>query len=170
MIGVSRYGGDAATAEVIVASTRAAAGEYEDRSGALAVDWLRSQGFDTPDAAIVSDGDMPAHLGAKLADPAGLPRVLLTTGGTGLAADDRTVETVRPYLDKELPGIMSEFFRIGAQKVPTAVLSGGVAGTVGRTFVMTLPGSVGGVKDGLAVLEPVIGHLVAMLEGRTNHE
>lgn len=159
-----------ADALVVVASTRAAAGEYADRSGALAVDWLREQGFDTPDAVIVADREMPAYLGEMLADPASLPRVLLTTGGTGLAADDRTVETVRPYLDKELPGVMQEFFRVGAEHVPTAVLSGGVAGTVGRTFVMTLPGSIGGVKDGITVLKPLIGHIVNMLEGRTNHE
>lgn len=162
--------GSQGTAEVIVASTRAASGEYEDRSGALAVAWLRDRGFEVPAAIIVADKDMPGYLGQRLADPARLPRILLTTGGTGLAADDRTVETVRPYLDKELPGVMMEFFRRGAQSVPTAVLSGGVAGTVGRTFVMTLPGSTGGVKDGLAVLEPLIEHIVAMLEGNTNHD
>lgn len=162
--------GNQGTAEVIVASTRAASGEYEDHSGALAVAWLRDRGFDVPEATIVADKDIPGYLGQRLADPARLPRILLTTGGTGLAADDRTVETVRPYLDKELPGVMMEFFRRGALSVPTAVLSGGVAGTVGRTFIMTLPGSTGGVKDGLAVLEPLLDHIVAMLEGNTNHE
>ena len=155
---------------VIVASTRAAAGEYDDTSGALAVEWLREQGFATPEPRIVADGDIPSVLGNLLSQPETLPRVVLTTGGTGLAADDRTVETVRPLLDKELPGVMMEFFRRGAEKVPTAVLSGGVAGTVGHTFVMTLPGSRGGVADGIAVLEPLIGHIVALLEGRIAHE
>lgn len=155
---------------VVVASTRAATGQYEDSSGALAVSWLRERGFSVSDAVLVADGDIPGYLQDLFADREALPRVVLTTGGTGLAADDNTVETVRPLLDKELPGVMMEFYRRGAQNVPTAVLSGGVAGTIGRTFVMTLPGSRGGVKDGLAVLEPLIRHIVALLEGRTAHE
>ena len=158
------------TALVIVASTRAAEGVYEDTSGALAVQWLRQQGFDTPDPHIIADRDVPAYLETFLADRDSLPQVILTSGGTGLSADDQTVAAVRPHLDKELPGIMMQFFQTGVQKVPTAVLSGGVAGTIGSTFIMTLPGSRGGVKDGLAVLEPLIHHIVALLEGESSHE
>ncbi|MEL4154069.1 MogA/MoaB family molybdenum cofactor biosynthesis protein [Corynebacterium bovis] len=155
---------------VVVASTRAAAGVYRDTSGALAVEWLRSRGFTTPDAVVVPDADIPRHLGDLLSRPDDLPRVLLTTGGTGPADDDLTVGAVRPHLDREFPGVMAEFWRRGAESVPTAVLSGGVAGTVGRTFVMTLPGSRGGVRDGIAVLDPLIDHLTALLEGRTAHD
>ena len=158
------------TAVVVVASTRAAAGDYADTSGALAVTWLREHGFETPDAHVIADCDIPDYLNTLLADRDALPRIILTSGGTGLSADDRTVETVRPHLDKELPGIMAQFFALGAQHVPTAVLSGGVAGTIGHSFVMTLPGSRGGVEDGLAVLEPIIDHIVALLEGQTAHE
>lgn len=156
-----------ASALVVVASTRAARGEYRDRSGALLVDWLRDQGFEVGEPLIVADSDMPSAMQALFAgDP---PRVVLTTGGTGITSDDHTVAAVRPYLDKELPGIMTEFFRRGVEKVPTAILSGGVAGIAGRTFVMTLPGSTGGVKDGIAVLEPVLDHIVALLEGTPGH-
>lgn len=156
-----------ADAVVIVASTRAARGEYDDKSGALLVDWLRGQGFDVGEPVIVADADMPAAMNDIFG--AGAPRVVLTTGGTGIAADDQTVEAVRPHLDKELPGLMVEFFRRGVESVATAVLSGGVAGIAGRSFVMTLPGSTGGVKDGIAVLEPVLGHIVKLLEGETDH-
>ncbi|QCB27970.1 MogA/MoaB family molybdenum cofactor biosynthesis protein [Corynebacterium endometrii] len=156
-----------ARALVVVASTRAARGEYRDRSGALLVDWLRDQGFEVGEPLIVADSDMPSAMQTLFAgDP---PRVVLTTGGTGITSDDHTVAAVRPYLDKELPGIMTEFFRRGVEKVPTAILSGGVAGIAGRTFVMTLPGSTGGVKDGIAVLEPVLDHIVALLEGTPGH-
>lgn len=151
------------TAQVIVASTRAAKGEYEDSSGALAARWLHEHGFDCPDPVIIADEDIPARLAALFDRPEDLPDVLITSGGTGVGYDDVTVETVRPHLDKELPGLVSEFFRRGAEQIPTAVLSGAVAGVVGRTFVMSLPGSRGGVADGLAVLEPVIDHLVGLL-------
>lgn len=158
-----------ACAEVIVASTGVAEGKREDRSGAVAVEWLRKHGFKTPDAIVVSDSDIPNYLGQRLREGADLPRVLLTTGGTGIASDDCTVETVRPHLDKELPGIMAEFFRLGTSKTPTAVLSGGVAGIVARTFVMTLPGSASAVEDGLTVLDPIVKHIVEMLDGHTKH-
>lgn len=96
-----------ASALVVVASTRAARGEYRDRSGALLVDWLRDQGFEVGEPLIVADSDMPSAMQALFAgDP---PRVVLTTGGTGITSDDHTVAAVRPYLDKELPGIMTEF-------------------------------------------------------------
>lgn len=157
------------TALVIVASTRAAAGEYEDRSGPIAVEFLREQGFDTPAALVVADAAMPEVLGKLLAAPAELPDVLLTSGGTGLSPDDRTVEVVRPHLDRELPGIVHAFWDLGRAKIATAVLSRAVAGTIGRTFVMTLPGSTGGVRDGVATLAPILNHITEQLEGNHGH-
>ncbi|WP_342319550.1 MogA/MoaB family molybdenum cofactor biosynthesis protein [Corynebacterium mayonis] len=153
-------------ASVIVASTRAAAGTYEDTSGAYAVEFLRSRGFDTPDAVIVPDAGIAQAVHEALAAQ---PAVLLTSGGTGITADDLTVEIVEPLLDKQLPGIVSAFWARGLETTPTAVLSRAVAGITGRTFVMTLPGSRGGVKDGCAVLDPLIDHILELTEGSRDH-
>lgn len=154
------------TGLVIVASTRAAAGTYPDRSGPLAVEFLRGLGLDTPDARVVADADIPAAVAQALAEG---PSVLITSGGTGVTPDDRTVDTIAPHLDRELPGIVHAFFTRGLESTPTAVISRAVAGLAGRTFVMTLPGSTGGVRDGCAVLEPLLPHLLDQLEGHHDH-
>lgn len=154
---------------VIVASTRAARGVYEDLSGPLAVDWLRSQGFETPDAVVVEDAQMPSYFAQLVESGKPLPTIILTSGGTGLNSDDQTVEAVRPYLEKEIPGIMHAFWANSMEKVPHAVLSRGVAGVIGRSFVITLPGSRGGVKDGLATLEPLLDHICRQLEDYHDH-
>lgn len=158
------------TALVVVASTRAAAGEYTDRTGPVLVQWLRDRDLDVPDAVVVADADITDYL-TDLLTADGRPTVVLTTGGTGISPTDRTVAAVRPHLTHELPGLPAAVWRRGTDNgVPTALLSGGVAGTVGRTFVMTLPGSGGGVKDGIAVLDPVLDHLIDQLEGAGDHE
>lgn len=159
---------DHLTGLVIVASTRASKGIYEDKSGPLAVEWLRAQGFETPDAVIVADRDITPYF-AQLVEQGNLPTVILTSGGTGLNSDDQTVEAVRPHLDKEIPGIMHAFWSHSMEKLPHAVLSRGVAGVMGKTFVMTLPGSRGGVKDGVTVLEPLIDHICRQLEDYHDH-
>lgn len=153
------------TARVIVASTRAAAGTYEDTSGPAAVEFLRRMGLDTPEATVVPDAEIGRAVREALASQ---PAVLITSGGTGLTPDDLTVETIAPLLDKELPGITQEFFRRGLASTPTAILSGAVAGLAGNTFVMALPGSPGGVKDGCAVLEPVLPHILELTSGATD--
>ncbi|WP_297006988.1 molybdenum cofactor biosynthesis protein B [uncultured Corynebacterium sp.] len=157
------------TALVVVASTRAASGEYSDRTGPVLVDWLRGHGIDVPDAVIVADAEIPVFLADLLTGDR--PTLVFTTGGTGISPTDRTVAAVRPLLTHELPGLMTAVHLRGLDNgVPTALLSGGVAGTVGRTFVMTLPGSAGGVGDGIAVLDPVLDHLIDQLEGAGDHE
>jgi len=149
---------------VVTASTRAAAGVYTDRSGAIVVDRLRAWGFDTPDAVVVADGEATAaalHIAL-----AAEPDVLLTTGGTGLRPDDRTPEVTRPLLDAEVPGIAEAIRAAGVAKgIPTAMLSRGVAGVAGTTLVVNLPGSTGGVKDALEVLEDVVPHAVDQMRG-----
>jgi molybdenum cofactor synthesis domain-containing protein len=155
------------TAGIIIASTRAAAGLYQDECAPLIEQWLRGRGFDVAAVRVVKDGE-PVRRALKelIAARAG---VIITSGGTGLSEDDRTPEMTEPYLERQLPGIMEAMRRAGADKTPAAVLSRGVAGTVGGTFVVNLPGSPGGVRDGLAVLEPIIDHICGQLEGRNEH-
>ncbi|WP_394250225.1 MogA/MoaB family molybdenum cofactor biosynthesis protein [Arthrobacter pityocampae] len=155
------------TAAVVIASTRAAAGTYEDECGPEIARWLYDHGYAVADAVVVPDGDaVGAAIGAALE---ARPAVLVTSGGTGLSPDDATPEQTAPYLTRSLPGIMEAMRRAGADAVPTAVLSRGLAGTAGPTFVVNLPGSPGGVRDGLAVLAPLIDHICSQLEGHHDH-
>lgn len=156
------------TGLVVVASTRAASGTYADMSGPIAVEFLRSKGFATPEALVVADADIEATIDEVFARPHP-PQILLTSGGTGITADDRTVEAVEKHLERTLPGVVQAFFDHGRQHVPTAVLSRAVAGVAGGTFAMTLPGSRGGVKDGCAVLDELIPHIADLLEGTSEH-
>ena len=151
-------------AHVIVASNRAAAGIYDDTTGPLIVEALTSWGFDVTGPTVVGDGDPVAEaIGAALADN---PDVILTTGGTGVNPTDRTPESTRPFLDRELPGIAEAIRAYGVGNgIPTAMLSRGLAGVSGSTVIINLPGSAGGVKDGLAVLALVVPHVVDQIAG-----
>jgi len=151
-------------AAVVVASNRAAAGVYADETGPLLVDWLRDHGFDCGEPAVVPDGD---PVGAAISEAVtGGARVVLTTGGTGLTPTDRTPEATAPLLDRQVPGIAEAIRAAGlAQGVPTAMLSRGLAGLAGHCLVVNLPGSRGGVKDALGVLEPVLRHAVEQVVG-----
>jgi molybdenum cofactor synthesis domain-containing protein len=150
-------------ARVVTASNRAAAGVYADRGGPLIVDWLRERGFETPDPEVVPDGD-PVGDALRKAVADGVD-VVVTTGGTGISPTDTTPEVTREVLDYEVPGLADAIRAAGAPNVPTAVLSRGVTGVAGRTLVVNLPGSTGGVRDGLAVLADVLDHAVDQLRG-----
>jgi molybdenum cofactor synthesis domain-containing protein len=148
---------------VVTASNRAAAGVYPDKGGPLIVGWLRERGFDCPDAAVVPDGE---PVGAQIRGAVGeRVDVVITTGGTGISPTDATPDVTRSVLDYEIPGLADAIRAIGAPTVPTAVLSRGVAGVAGRTLVVNLPGSTGGVRDGLRVLDGVLEHAVDQLRG-----
>ncbi|WP_134767060.1 molybdenum cofactor synthesis domain-containing protein [Nocardioides sp. 1609] len=150
--------------EVVVASNRAAAGVYADETGPLIVEALRGLGFVVDAPVVVPDGD-PVGAAIRAAVDGGA-RVVLTTGGTGLTPTDRTPEQTAALLDREVPGIAEAIRAAGAAAgVPTAVLSRGLAGVVGDCLVVNLPGSRGGVKDGLAVLAPVLVHAVEQVVG-----
>jgi molybdenum cofactor synthesis domain-containing protein len=153
-----------ARAVVVTASNRASAGVYPDRSGQALADGLRDLGFAVGEPVVCPDDT--AVLTAALREAvAGGADVVLTTGGTGLSPTDVTPEATRAVLEREAPGLAEAVRRYGEGKVPTSVLSRGIAGTAGRTLIVNLPGSTGGVKDGLAVLGPLLPHVVSQLRG-----
>jgi molybdenum cofactor synthesis domain-containing protein len=151
-------------AVVVTASNRAASGVYADSGGPLIVDALREWGFDVGDPVVVPDGEPVEHaLRTAVADGAA---AVVTTGGTGISPTDETPERTRAVLTYEIPGLADAIRAYGvAQGVPTAVLSRGVAGVADRTVIVNLPGSRGGVKDGLAVLRDVLPHAVDQVGG-----
>lgn len=153
----------ASQARIIVASNRASDGTYPDRTGPVIAEWLAHRGYEVPDPLVVPDGEpVTRALRECLRDR--VP-VVLTTGGTGPAPTDRTPEATAGVLDYELPGVADAVRDAGSDKVPTAVLSRGTAGVAGNTLVVNLPGSPGGVRDGLAVLDGILEHAVAQIAG-----
>jgi len=153
-----------ARAHVVSVSNRAAAGVYEDNTGPRIVAALQEAGFGTVTSDVVPDGEPVAEaLKAAVTDGVAL---VVTTGGTGLSPTDRTPEMTRPLLDREVPGVAEAIRAYGVSKgIPTASLSRGLVGLAGTTLVVNLPGSTGGVKDGLAVLMPILGHMVDQVAG-----
>ncbi|MCT1601903.1 molybdenum cofactor biosynthesis protein MoaE [Kocuria sp. p3-SID1433] len=155
-------------AVVVVASTRAAAGTYQDTAGPAGVEALRRAGIECPEPVVVADGEplrRQLHRLLRELPERQRPDLVVTSGGTGMMADDRTPEITAELLDMQLPGLVHALWSEGLQHVRTAVLSRGLAGVSGRTLVVNLPGSRGGVKDGMAVIIPLLEHILHQLEG-----
>ena len=148
----------------VTVSNRAAAGIYEDRSGPVLAELLRSAGCAVDGPLVIPDGDAVEE--ALLEAVAAGYDVVVTSGGTGLTPADLTPEMTRRVLDREIPGIAEALRAAGAAAgVPAAILSRGLAGVAARTLIVNLPGSTGGVRDGMAVLAPVLGHAVSQMNG-----
>jgi molybdenum cofactor synthesis domain-containing protein len=148
---------------VVVASNRAAGDVYADRTGPIIAEWLRERGYEVGEPAVVPDGEpVGEQLRAAVAQGAG---VVLTTGGTGISPTDRTPEVTAQVLERAVPGLAEALRLAGQPKVPTAMLSRGLAGVAGSTLIVNLPGSPGGVRDGLGVLDGVLDHALEQIGG-----
>ena len=150
---------------ILTISTAGARGERADTSGDAIVTWAKKRKHSVVARELVSD-DVNAIVRTLLpwCDD-GAADLVLTTGGTGLSPTDVTPEATRVVIERDAPGI-SEWLRMSAVKnVPTTVLSRGISGTRGRTLIVNLPGSPGGVTDSLAALEKVVDHAVSVLRG-----
>jgi cyclic pyranopterin phosphate synthase len=155
------------TAVVVVASTAGAAGTRTDTTGPVISAWLEAAGFAVDSVLVVADAAIADTLAAVLATA---PALILTTGGTGMSPTDATPEATRALLTTELPGVAEAIRARGLAATPTAALSRGLAGTANGTVIINLPGSPGGVKDGLAVLDGILAHLIAQVAGGGRHE
>lgn len=154
----------ARSARIIVASTRASDGVYTDECGPLIAEWLEQHGFSTAAPAVVADGSPVGDaLRGALDDDVD---VILTTGGTGISPTDSTPDQTVAVVDYMIPGLADAIRHSGLPKVPTSVLSRGVCGVAGRTLIVNLPGSPGGVRDGLGVLADVLDHALDQIAGK----
>jgi molybdenum cofactor biosynthesis protein B len=153
---------------VLTVSDRVSRGEAEDGSGDALEQLLRADGFDVERRVVPDERE---QIAAALRELAAAARVVLSTGGTGLAPRDVTPEATLDVLDREAPGIAQALRADSIAKTPHGLLGRGVAGVCGSALVVNLPGSTGGCRDGYAVLRPALEHAIRLLgDEATVHE
>jgi len=152
------------TAVVITASNRASAGVYADTSGEILAAGLTKLGYELKDPIVIPDNISQIQAAIELS-LAGKVDIIVTTGGTGVSPHDVTPEATAPLIKKLLPGIPEAFRAYSRDRVPTTDLSRGLAGVTGSSLIINLPGSPGGVKDGLVIIERLAGHVHDQIAG-----
>ena len=155
-------------AAVLTVSDRVSRGEAEDGSGDTLAALLAADGYDVARRVVP---DEAGEIATAIEELAGEAAFVLTTGGTGIAPRDVTPEATRSVLEREAPGIAQALRADSIAKTPHGLLSRGVAGVLGSTLVVNLPGSTGGCRDGYAILRPALGHALSLLRDEpTRHQ
>lgn len=155
-------------AAVLVISDSVASGKKEDKAGKGIITRLQQLGVVADTQAVVPDEPEQVAAWVKTWAAAGLD-LIMTTGGTGLSPRDRTPEAIQPLLDREVPGIMEAARSYGQERMPWAMMSRGVAGMIGRTLVITLPGSTRGAQETMDALFPFVLHVIKVQEHAYRH-